>query len=185
MKSLSPRRGNLGVERPPRCRLEFNGARRPQRLRRCELKILYSPGADIFTQCRHLQLLAELSLQAGIGRGSEKFTNQGIKLQVADIIARNQRRLSPRTPDNELQFRAIVFGTQVALGEWSCLMEGQPANGKPIPKRAGIQIQKLAKQVLIHGKRGLTIQTVAPPRVLHPRVEVDECAAQMQRGRNS
>src|SRR6516162_1181361 len=110
MKSFSARIGNLRIERPPWRGSKLDFSRRSQSLGCGELKVLYSPRAHKLTERCYGQFLAELVFHSGVSRRGEKLANQRIKQQIADVVSRDQRCLSPWTSNHKLQFGAVVLG---------------------------------------------------------------------------
>src|SRR5215469_3850180 len=75
VKSFSSIEGNLSVDGPAPASSVFEAGCRAHRLRSGKKQILYAPRTNVFAHQRHFQILAELALQADIGRGCEEFAD--------------------------------------------------------------------------------------------------------------
>src|SRR5436305_10861240 len=96
METLSAGKVHGAVERPAIIRLVLETRSGDQRLRRGKRKVLYAPGADIFSQHRERCLLAKLMLHASPCAGSEELADQRTEHEIAHGIPCDQRITAPR-----------------------------------------------------------------------------------------
>ena len=78
--------GKIALDTPAIIDVVFKLPGRPHCLREEIVEVLSAPGADVFAERGHLEILAELVLQShGSGR-REEFANDRIKFEIANVI---------------------------------------------------------------------------------------------------
>src|SRR5579862_2565766 len=143
----------------------------------CVLRVLNSPGTQVFGQDRGGQTIAEFMLQPRIGRRVEILLHHRAKQQIARGISRDQRGSAPRPSDRELDIGKQIARMEILINEGAGFSLGTACYRDPVEKWTGVKVQELSKQVLTHEHRG---NGVAAQRELQSPVEGDGVCTQMQ-----
>src|SRR5258707_8182176 len=123
------------VERPAFRGLVFKARAGHKRLRRGKSQLLYSPGADVFSQYRKRHFLPKFMFHADPCGGSEKLVDLGIEQKVAYRVAGNQRIVFPWASHLQFQSGAQISCTQILLSKRTRFMDCTSAYREPIEKR--------------------------------------------------
>src|SRR5947209_20548150 len=89
--------------------------------------------------------------------GGKEFTYGRTEEEIAHGVTRDERIMPPRPSDFELQACTQITGVQILFREWPGFMNGRAAHGNPVEEGRGVQVQELAKELLVHVERRIGV----------------------------